>query len=479
MRKIVSLVSVGLVVGGLGLPGPAGAAGGAPPVGGLDPRFGSGGVASTPLSPTGGDRFLTAAAGPGNKTYAAGYVTTGTDQAMAVARVRGDGALDPTFGTDGFAVVNVAPGRGAAETARGIGVQSNGRVVMGGPAESTDPGADPRDVDIYVTRVTAKGAPDTSFGTGGVVKLNLSPGAVTNPATGSYRTDLSYGLVVLPDDRIFVTASRGPGGTPGRLDRDFAFIRFTPNGDLDPTFGTGGITYVNTTGIVGGVEENLNESARQAIVQPDGKIVVGSYSEGTDGSAVPRLIRLRRNGTLDPGFGDGGIATAPLLGAGPNETEFYDVALQGRNYVVTGYGRSDPSGTVDMIAARFKADGSWDTSFGENGVVRIDVAGQDDRGRDLVVLPDRRVLIVGSGKPTATNLDAMAVMLTPNGTLDRTFGDDGILLVDLGGPSDAFFGVTLAPGQRAFLAGYKGASPTSGDDAAVARIRPSAWPPPR
>lgn len=470
-RPVVSLCS-GLVALAFGVSSASAATGRVPPGGGLDPRYGSGGSTVSALSATAGDRFFTAAEWRG-LSYAAGFVTTGTDQAMAVARYRHDGHLDRSFGGDGFTTVNVAPGRGSLEAARGIGVQSSGKVVVAGPAESITPGTDARDADIYVARFTLRGTLDPTFGTGGILRLDLSPGAVTNPTTGSYRTDLGYGVVVLPDDKVVVIGTRGPGGTPGRLDRDFAFIGLTPNGALDPTFGDGGggITFLNTRGVVNGVEQDLNESARQAIVAPDGKIVVGSYSEGTDGSAVPRLIRLLPNGSLDPAFGVAGIATAPLFGTAANETEFYDVALQGHNYVVTGYGRPGLAGTVDMFAARFRPDGSWDRTFGDNGLVRVDLAGHDDRGRDLVVFPDGRVLLVGSGKPTATNLDAMAVMLTPGGRLDTTFDSDGILLVDFGGPADSFFGAALTVDRkRAFLAGYKGASPASGDDAAVARV---------
>ncbi|MBW3575339.1 MAG: hypothetical protein KY450_10780 [Actinobacteria bacterium] len=473
MRRRHAVLGGGLLLLTLGLPTAAGAAVKVPPGGGLDPTFGTAGTAVTPLSPTLGDRFFAAAVGPGNKTYAAGYVTTaGTDQAMAVARIHPNGSLDKTFDSDGFAVVNVAPDRGGIEAARGVAVQSNGSVVMGGPGENTDSGAHPKDADIYVTRITAEGALDTTFGTSGVVRLNLSPGAVTNPITGSYRTDLAYGVLVLPNDKIFITATRGPGGTEGRLDRDFAFIQLTADGALDPSFGQGGISYVNTTGIVNGSEQNLNESARQSIAQPDGKIVVGSYSEGTDNSAIPRVIRLLPDGQLDTTFDGDGIATAPLFGTAPNETEFYDIALQGSSYIVTGYGRPGLSGTVDMFAARFTSDGTWDRTYGDGGLARIDLAGQDDRGRDLVVFPDGRALLVGSGKLTATNLDAVAVMLTPDGQRDPTFDGDGILLVDLGGPADSFFGSARTADRRsAFLAGYKGTSPTRGDDAAVARVQ--------
>jgi hypothetical protein len=65
----------------------------------------------------------------------------------------------------------------------------------------------------------------------------------------------------------------------------------------------------------------------------------------------------------------------------------------------------------------------------------------------------------------------MLVMLDRDGGLDAGFGKEGILQVDLGGPADSFFGVALtADGQHAVVAGYKGAEPTTGDDAVLARV---------
>ena len=457
-----------LAVTGLALAVPGVASG---DTGSLDTAYGKAGIAALPMAAGAGDRFLAAATGPGDLTYAAGYVTVaGTDQAMAVARVRPDGSFDPSFSGDGWAAVNAAGGRGTAEAARGVGVQSNGKVVVGGSAESTAPGAHSSDTDIVVARFATDGSLDPTFGTNGVATLNLSPGALVTPTGTAYRGDTSWGVLVLGDDKIFLTAARGPDGVGGRVDTDFAFVRLTKDGALDPTFGSGGVTVVNTTAVANGVTENLVDSPRQAVVQPDGKVVVGSYASGSAavGTAV-RLVRLLPNGTLDATFGSGGIATAPVLGPSSNLAEVYDIGLQGDRFVVAGYGRTGSTGAVDLYAARFRADGTWDTSFGTNGATRVDLAGEDDRARDLVVLPDGRTLVVGSGKLSASDIDAMAVMLTADGRLDTSFDDDGISLVDLGGPGDSFFGVS-STAKGAFVAGYSGRTPASGDDAAAARV---------
>ncbi len=108
-------------------------------------------------------------------------------------------------------------------------------------------------------------------------------------------------------------------------------------------------------------------------------------------------------------------------------------------------------------------------------MVRIDVSGDDDRGRSLVALPDGATLQVGSGKPTATDLDAMVVKLTATGELDTTFGPNGRRLFDIGGPNDSFFGVALSPDKTGVaVVGYLGRDPAGSDkdDSAVLWLRP-------
>jgi uncharacterized delta-60 repeat protein len=176
-------------------------------------------------------------------------------------------------------------------------------------------------------------------------------------------------------------------------------------------------------------------------------------------------------GVLDTTFGDGGIANHIVL---PGVTESYQVTTQGDSYILAGYGRgADSEEKVDLVVYRFLADGSWDETFGTGGVTRVDLAGEDDRARNVAILPDGNILAVGSGKLDADDVDAMVVMLDPDGALVETFGDGGHVLVDLGGPADAFFGVAVSADETGVLiAGFKGADPDSddNDDAVLARL---------
>lgn len=145
-------------------------------------------------------------------------------------------------------------------------------------------------------------------------------------------------------------------------------------------------------------------------MQPDGKIVVSGHTRETNDVVTTVLFRLLSNGQFDPSFGKNRVLNVALLAS---VAEAYDVALQGQNLVIAGYGRETSTGAVDIISARFLSDGTWDKTYGNNGVAVIDVAGQDDRSRTLQILPDQGVLIVGQGKPTATTQDGALVLLTP------------------------------------------------------------------
>ena len=117
-----------------------------------------------------------------------------------------------------------------------------------------------------------------------------------------------------------------------------------------------------------------------------------------------------------------------------------------------------------MVAYRFKANGDLDPSFGTGGVTRYDAGiGQEDRGRDINVTSEGRIVIAGSSAQGAGDLIAAVYLLRPNGQFEKTFGDGGAMKVDIGGTGDAFFGLSdTASDTRATVAGYKAVGRRSG-----------------
>jgi uncharacterized delta-60 repeat protein len=433
----------------------------APAGSGLDPSFGTDGILPTPLSDADDDRFISVVEGPDGLIYTAGFASVGDDHAFAVSRHNPDGSPDETFGDGGTAAVNVAEGGGDAEVARGLVVQDDGKVVVAGPFEN-NPAAEgdaADDLDVAVIRLAADGTPDPTFGEAGIAKIDLGAGKTVDAET--YITDNAWGLTAREGGYAVFAVT--PNQATDRTDADFAVVGLTDAGTLDPGFGTDGVVIadINASG----------DNARNIITQTDGAILATGYSRDGDGIVSPVLIRMSPQGVLDDTFGDGGIANHIVL---PGVTESYQVTTQGDSYILAGYGRgAEAEEKVDLVVYRFLADGSWDETFGTGGVTRVDLAGEDDRARNVAILPDGNILAVGSGKLDADDVDAMVVMLDPDGALVETFGDGGHVLVDLGGPADAFFGLDVSADETAVLiAGFKGADPDGddNDDAVLARI---------
>ncbi|HYH50024.1 MAG TPA: Ig-like domain-containing protein [Acidimicrobiia bacterium] len=188
-------------------------------------------------------------------------------------------------------------------------------------------------------------------------------------------------------------------------------------GDLDPTFGGDGIVTTDFGGY---------DSAAALAIQPDGKLVVAGYTSGQTDDAI--VARYKANGGLDSTFSTDGIAATDFGG--------YDavsaVAVQDDGkIVVAGHtsGQRD-----DSVVARFNANGSRDTGFGNGGVVITDLGGYDALSA-IAVQADGKIVV--AGHTFGANENAVVARYNANGTLDNSFGGDGIVTTDLGGYDSA------------------------------------------
>jgi uncharacterized delta-60 repeat protein len=205
------------------------------------------------------------------------------------------------------------------------------------------------------------------------------------------------------------------------------------------------------------------------MVLADSSFIGAGYSN-TPGlaSTQPVIYRLTPAGDLDEEFGSGGVFHQIIL---PSVTEVYGIGLQANRLVTAGYGRASAEAPTDWVSLGITLDGQLDTKWGTGGATQIDV-GFADNNRSLAVLPDQRVLLVGSGEAEMGVKDAMIAVLGADGAPDTTFGPEGFRLYDLGGGGDAFWGAAVAPGgDHVVVVGFEGkgmaASTEDNDDAAI------------
>jgi uncharacterized delta-60 repeat protein len=206
-------------------------------------------------------------------------------------------------------------------------------------------------------------------------------------------------------------------------------------GDLDPTFGNGGIVITSFGG---------SDVASAVVVQPDGKLVVAGRTN-IAGNTVFALARYNANGGLDPTFGTGGLVTTDF----GSTDQAFAVALQGDGKIVTAGRRGS-----DVIVARHNADGSLDTVFGSNGRV-ITNFGATEQALALVLQPDGKIVVAGrTNKPAPNgNFDFALARYESGGAVDNTFGTLGLVTTDFGGSVDRAFAMALQPDGKLVVAG--------------------------
>jgi uncharacterized delta-60 repeat protein len=443
----------GTNVGGMGGEGGTGGTGG---MGGspADPK-----PVMIPISENGHDRFLGVTHDAQGNIYATGIVADGTDAMTdfktVVAKFSPTGEIDKTFGSNGFAIQNLVVGTNG-EVARGIVVQSTGKIVVAGTVEH-EGAADARDRDIAVVRFNADGTLDSTFGTNGVVILDLSSGELVGT---TYIADTQWGLSLQGQDKLIVT---GAQKAPGRTDLDFAVVRLDAEGKLDNTFGVNGVALLDIN--------QQGASPRNATVLGDGSIVVSGYTRDVDAVVSPVLFKLTPAGQLDVTFGVNGVFNQIVLGS---VTEAYAATLQGTKFVTAGYGRNSMAESLDWISLRIGENGTLDSTYGENGVAKLDVAGFNDNARALVTLPDNRLLLVGGGRTTMDDSDAMVAVLTAEGMIDATFHTKGHETYNLMGSSDFFWGADVSPDKKIVaIVGASGMAAGMGDDDAAILLLPT------
>lgn len=306
----------------------------------LDAGFGNGGKLATAVSAgTEADDARAVAVQADGMIVVAGSATGATtDLDFALVRYQADGSLDAAFGNAGKVVTDIG---GSTDRIQAIAIQADGKIVVAGETYSgTASGS-----DFAIARYNADGTLDAAFGNGGkvvtpiksfsgrdvvyTVLLQTVDGEQRIVAVGGegdfllarYRAngmlDTTFGTdgkivglfgatigsanaaLLLPDNRIVVA---------GMIQNDFALVRLSANGALDPSFAAAG---QGITPVSAGNWDAATAIARQA----DGKLLVGGWVyEGNGSSANFVAVRYGEDGVVDTSFGTAGMTITPMAG---------------------------------------------------------------------------------------------------------------------------------------------------------------------
>jgi uncharacterized delta-60 repeat protein len=317
------------------------------------------------------------------------------------------GAPESFLDNDGLQVSNINLGN---DDAYAMAVQSNDKIILAGSSQN---GIDnPDNLDFALVGYNEDGSRDSTFGTG----VGANTGIVTTRVSNV--NDEIRAIALQSDGRIVV------GGSTGRLGvnafEDFVLARYNTNGTLDSSFDTDGIVITNFATING---YSTRDRILDIAIQSDGKIVAAGYSTICNCTAI---ARYNTNGTLDTSFdGDGKFSQA--IGGNGDQANAVSIQSDGK-IVIAGY-MSIGGGTSEFSLARLNTNGTLDTSFGTNGLVRSNLVPLGSSvAIGLKIQSDGRILAAGRA---GTN--AALVRYNTNGTFDTSFDTDGILITNTPG----------------------------------------------
>lgn len=265
---------------------------------------------------------------------------------------------------------------------------------------------------------------DPTFGNGGVVSISLASSL-----------DAATCMALQPDGKIVVGGTYA--STPDHA--DFLVARYEADGSLDPDFGNGGWNILDH-----GLYDVVNDLA----LQPDGGIILVGTTQGAGTDKV--MMRFTTSGQLDPTFNGTGFL---IIDDSFQEDQLNGVAVQSDGKIVAVGQGFDGSKDVFYIC-RLNADGAFDTSFGGTGEVEHTISGDNCRAHDVAIMPDGRIVSVGTSYSDATTkFDAVAVCYLADGTLDNSFDGDGKAIFVWSFLDDIALAVVVQPDGKVVMGG--------------------------
>lgn len=255
-------------------------------------------------------------------------------------------------------------------------------------------------------------------------------GMLPGGITDAYKGIIRGGYFDLQPDGKIVTANANIDRQESRADK-FIVQRFLPNGKPDASFGTNGLVKFTSPFSIG----FPTLSAGQIKVKPNGKIVLVARLNTTT-----VLGQFRATGHADRSFGKGGLLQSPS----PYEQNIRNLLVLSNNSFITASNYKKPDNNFGTCLVMHKDDGTIDSTMGTNGVVFVNNnLGKDDYFSSNIsvgLTQQDNKLLVYTATMVGGTLKNVLLRYLPDGTPDANFGKGGTVVADaLDARNDAFW----------------------------------------
>lgn len=247
--------------------------------------------------------------------------------------------------------------------------------------------------------------------------------------------DVAKALAIQTDGKILVA-----GYTETGSGHDGVVIRYHSDGSPDNTFYETGTLIID----IGGGSNFFEAIA----LQEDGKIIAaGRAYYGLQTDIV--MVRINSDGTPDHTFGDCGIVRTNI-----HSSDYaHSISVLEDGKIILGGITSTTATGVDVVILRYNSDGTLDPTFSSDGKVITCIGESDDWCQELIIQPDGKLVAAGLYENSESNDDFALIRYHMDGTLDHSFGMDGIVTTPIGEAHDRCYAAAIQPDGKIILAG--------------------------
>jgi uncharacterized delta-60 repeat protein len=375
------------------------------------------------------------------KLVLAGWIDksgNGGDLDFLVVRLNTNGTFDRTFGADGIATMSFPAKGTSSDTASGVAIQPDGKIVVAGTAHDNNQGAD----RVAIGRFNADGTPDASFNPAGFPNDGPPP-----PGEQLISINASANDVAL-DSRGRILVAGGWSGGALFLGIDAYVLRLRADGTQDPTFNGGAAAFHFGFGDASDKPESVSRIA----VQPDGKIVLAGFGENSANQDAA-LARVSPGAVLDPDYGSGGTI---VFGDGRTNDSAQDLTLEPDGHILVAGAGFQPN---SMMLVRSSPPGPFEKWFNDSTIVSVDF-GKPAIANAVALQSNGKIVLGGSAGD-----DVAVARVQSTGAPDTGFGPDGKRTIILAGGNAEAFAMALQGDAKIVLVGH------AGNSAAVVRLQ--------
>lgn len=309
------------------------------------------------------------------------------------------GDLDTSFSADGVARTNLT----GNSTIRDVAVQTNGRIVVVGNSDTSNPD------DPVIARYLTVGILDPAFGSSGVSEINSSTETPVN------------GVAIRPTGQI-VTAGQFGAGTmfvaqdvaAGGVDHSFN----SPSGSNGSLWNAG-----------------AGAGANDLVLTAGGSAIAAGFAVQDAGDDNFAVLRVSQDGTTLTHFGGSdGEDISAAAGNADDDDSAAAVAIDPNDGAIVVAGTVDPTPAdgganddKDVAVVRFTSGGALDTDFSGDGIRTVVDTGGNDTAAAVAVQDDGKIVVAGTRTPIGggSDIDHFVLRLNASGTLNSSFGGTG------------------------------------------------------